>query len=90
VAGRARSGVPGPSCGPRLRSARAGASFAAALRAAGATGAMTAEQRAAGNEAVLQRLVAAGVPRAQIVSVAGTALAPAPLDVLAALGRKLG
>ena len=51
---------------------------------------MTAEQRAAGNEAVLQRLVAAGVPRAQIVSVAGTAVAPAPLDVLAALGRKLG
>jgi hypothetical protein len=70
--------------------AKAGASFAAALRAAGATGAMTAEQRAAGNEAVLQRLVAAGVPRGEIVAVAGTALAPAPLDVLAALGRKLG
>jgi hypothetical protein len=70
--------------------AKAGASFAAALRAAGAAGAMTAEQRAAGNEAVLQRLAAAGVPRAEIVAVAGTALVPAPLDVLAALGRRLG
>jgi hypothetical protein len=38
---------------------------------------------------VLQRLVAAGVPRGRIVSIAGTMLAPAPLDVLAALGRKL-
>jgi hypothetical protein len=69
---------------------KAGASFAAALRATGATGAMTAEQRAAGNEAALQRLVAAGVPRGKIVAIAGTALAPAPLDILAALGRKLG
>jgi hypothetical protein len=79
---------------PTLRRAgraqsKAGAAFAAALRAAGATGGMTAEQRAAGNEAVLHRLVAAGVPRGRIVAVAGTALAPAPLDVLAALGRKL-
>jgi len=75
------------------RSARAqsqaGASFAAALRAAGASGAMTAEQRAAGNDAMLQRLVAAGVKRGQITAIAGAALTPAPLDVLAALGRKL-
>ena len=79
---------------PKLRKAaraqsKAGASFAAALRAAGASGGMTAERRAAGNEAVLHRLVAAGVPRGKIVSIAGTALVPAPLDVLAALGGKL-
>jgi hypothetical protein len=80
---------------PTLRAAaraqsRAGAAFATALRAAGASGQMTAEQDAAGNEAALRRLVRAGVARNEIVAVAGAALTPAPLDVLATLGRKLG
>jgi hypothetical protein len=79
---------------PTLRAAAraqssAGASFAAALRAAGASGQMTADQDATGDKAVLRRLVAAGVKRDDIVSVAGTTLTPAPLDVLGALGRKL-
>jgi hypothetical protein len=69
--------------------AKAGTAFAGALRAAGAAGEMTAEQDAAGNEAALKRLAAAGVARTKITAVAGAALTPAPLDVLATLGRKL-
>jgi hypothetical protein len=85
---RALALVPALRAAARAQS-KAGASLASALRAAGAGGSMSAEQRAAGNEAVLRRLVAAGVPRGTIVAVAGTALSPAPLDVLAALGRTL-
>jgi hypothetical protein len=74
-----------------LRSARgaartAGKQVAAIVRAAGVRGRLTKAQSAATVDALLAQLAKRGVPAADLRAAAPSALAPGPVDVLAALG----